>query len=149
MKEQYLLVDYENVQSSIDDLLKLSPKPDESRAACQGACREKGPGQISGGPGCAGQKGACQKSARQEGRSQESRSENSAAKAAASPADKALVRAKTSLAKMGKNRPTKLASLLRHLKSIVGHGATDAAALSHRLETANVIQVVGDLVSYS
>ncbi len=73
-----------------------------------------------------------------------------AAKAVASPADKVLARAKTSLAKMGKNRPTKLSKLLRHLKSIVGQGATqaDADALSHRLEAAKVIQVVGDLVSY-
>lgn len=67
-----------------------------------------------------------------------------------SPADKVLARAKTSLAKMGKNRPTKLASLLRHLKSIVGQGATeaDADALSRRMEAAKVIQVVGDLVLY-
>jgi chemotaxis protein histidine kinase CheA len=73
-----------------------------------------------------------------------------AAKAAASPVDKVLARARTSLAKMGKNRPTKLSKLLRHLKSIVGQGATeaDADALSRRLEAANVIQVVGDLVLY-
>lgn len=73
-----------------------------------------------------------------------------AAKAAASPVDKVLARARTSLAKMGKNRPTKLASLLRHLKSMVGQGATaeDADALSRRLEDAKVIQVVGDLVLY-
>jgi hypothetical protein len=70
--------------------------------------------------------------------------------AAAAPADKVLARAKTALTKMGKNRPSKLASLLRHLKSIVGQGATDleADALSHRLEEAKVIQVVGDLVLY-
>lgn len=51
---------------------------------------------------------------------------------------------------MGTNRPTKLASLLRHLKSIVGQGATtdDADALSRSLEEAKVIQVVGDLVLY-
>ncbi|MGE0348501.1 DEAD/DEAH box helicase family protein [Hydrogenophaga sp.] len=69
---------------------------------------------------------------------------------APAPADKALARAKSSLAKMGKNRPTKLASLLRHLKSIVGQGATveDADALSRRLEEAGVVQVVGDLVLY-
>ena len=66
------------------------------------------------------------------------------------PADKVLARAKASLAKMGKNRPIKLTSLLRHLKSIVGQGATaeDADALSRRLEEAKVIQVVGDLVLY-
>ena len=70
--------------------------------------------------------------------------------AAAAPADKVLARAKASLTKMGKNRPSKLASLLRHLKSIVGQGATaeEADALSHRLEEAKVIQVVGDLVLY-
>lgn len=69
---------------------------------------------------------------------------------AAAPADKVLARAKTALTKMGKNRPSKLASLLRHLKSIVGQGATaeEADALSHRLEEAKVIQVVGDLVLY-
>jgi hypothetical protein len=73
-----------------------------------------------------------------------------APQAAAAPADKVLARAKASLTKMGKNRPSKLASLLRHLKSIVGQGATDgdADALSHRLEAARVIQVVGDLVLY-
>ena len=51
---------------------------------------------------------------------------------------------------MGKNRPSKFASLLRHLRSIVGQGATDAEAdaLSRRLEEAKVIQVVGDLVLY-
>lgn len=65
-------------------------------------------------------------------------------------ADKALARAKAAFSKMGKNRPTKLASLLRHLKSMVGQGATveDAEALSRRLEHAKVIQVVGDLVLY-
>lgn len=54
------------------------------------------------------------------------------------------------MTKMGKNRPTKPAALLRHLKSIVGQGATDADAdaLSRRLEDAKVIQVVGDLVLY-
>lgn len=73
-----------------------------------------------------------------------------AAQAAPAPADKALARAKASLAKMGKNRPTKLASLLRHLKSIVRQGATaeDADALSRRLEEAKVVQMVGDLVLY-
>jgi outer membrane biosynthesis protein TonB len=67
-----------------------------------------------------------------------------------SDADKAFARAKTALAKMGKNRPTKFAALLRHLKSIVGQGATeaDANALSHRLEQAKVLQVVGGLVLY-
>lgn len=72
------------------------------------------------------------------------------AQTAPAPADKALARAKASLAKMGKNRPTKLASLLRHLKSIVGQGAKteDADALSRRLEEARVVQVVGDLVLY-
>jgi hypothetical protein len=72
------------------------------------------------------------------------------AKATPSAAQKVLARAKTSLAKMGANRPTKFAALLRHLKSIVGQGATeaDADALSHRLEEAKVIQVVGDLVLY-
>lgn len=71
-------------------------------------------------------------------------------KAAPAPADKVLARAKASFSKMGKNRPTKLASLLRHLKSMVGQGATveDADALSRRLEDAKVIQVVGDLVLY-
>lgn len=73
-----------------------------------------------------------------------------APKAVVVPADKVLARAQASLDKMEKNRPTKLASLLRHLKSIVGQGATDgdAEALSHRLEEAKVIQVVGDLVLY-
>jgi hypothetical protein len=73
-----------------------------------------------------------------------------APKAASSTADKVLARAKASFSKMGKNRPTKLASLLRHLKSMVGQGATaeDADALSRRLEDAKVIQVVGDLVLY-
>ena len=51
-----------------------------------------------------------------------------AAKAAASPADKVLERATKALSKMGKNRPTKLSKLLRHLNSIVGQGATDADA---------------------
>lgn len=71
-------------------------------------------------------------------------------KAVPSPVDKVLARARASLSKMGNNRPTKLASLLRHLKSIVGQGATadDADALSRRLEDAKVIQVVGDLVLY-
>lgn len=71
-------------------------------------------------------------------------------KAAPNPADKVLVRAKTALDKMGKNRPTKLAALLRHLKSIVGQEAThaDADALSRRLQDAKVIQVVGELVLY-
>ena len=71
-------------------------------------------------------------------------------KAEPAPADKVLARAKASFSKMGKNRPTKLASLLRHLKSLVGQGATaeDADALSLRLEEAKVIQVVGDLVLY-
>lgn len=65
-----------------------------------------------------------------------------------SDADKMFARAKTALAKMGKNRPTKFAAFLRHLKSIVGQGATaaDAQALLQRLELAKVIQVVGDLV---
>jgi hypothetical protein len=73
-----------------------------------------------------------------------------APKAAPAPVDKVLARAKASFSKMGKNRPTKLASLLRHLKSMVGQGATveDADALSRRLEDAKVIQVVGDLVLY-
>jgi hypothetical protein len=73
-----------------------------------------------------------------------------APKAAPTPADKVLARAKAAFSKMGKNRPTKLASLLRHLKSMVGQGATveDADALSRRLEDAKVIQVVGDLVLY-
>lgn len=73
-----------------------------------------------------------------------------APKAAASPADKVLARAVKGLAKMGDKRPTKLASLLRHLKSIVGQGATaeEANALSRRLAQAKVIQVVGDLVLY-
>jgi hypothetical protein len=67
-----------------------------------------------------------------------------------SDADKVFARAKTALAKMGKNRPTRFAALLRHLKSIVGQGATeaDANALSHRLEQAKVLQVVGGLVLY-
>lgn len=73
-----------------------------------------------------------------------------ATQAAVSLADKVLARAQTALVKMGKNRPTKFASLLRHLKSIVGQGATDleADALSRRLEEAKVIQVLGDLVLY-
>lgn len=73
-----------------------------------------------------------------------------ASKAAPARDDKVLARAKASLTKMGKNRPTKFASLLRHLKSIVGQGATadDADALSHRLEAVKFIQVVGDLVLY-
>lgn len=73
-----------------------------------------------------------------------------AAQTVPAAADRALARAKASLTKMGKNRPTKLASLLRHLKSIVGQGATaeDADALSRRLEEAKVVQVVGDLVLY-
>jgi hypothetical protein len=73
-----------------------------------------------------------------------------APKAAPNPADKALARAKAAFSKMGKNRPTKLAPLLRHLKSMVGQGATveEADALSRRLEDAKVIQVVGDLVLY-
>lgn len=73
-----------------------------------------------------------------------------AVQTAPAPADKALARAKASLTKMGKNRPTKFTSLLRHLKSIVGQGATagDADALSRRLEEARVVQVVGDLVLY-
>lgn len=51
---------------------------------------------------------------------------------------------------MGNNRPIKLASLLRHLKSIVGQGTTadDADALSRRLKDAKVIQIAGDLVLY-
>ena len=66
---------------------------------------------------------------------------------------KTFARAKTALGKvgkMGKNRPTKFGALLRHLKSIVGQGATeaDADALSQRLEQAKVIQVMGDLVLY-
>lgn len=74
----------------------------------------------------------------------------SAVQTTPAPADKGLARAKASLTKMGKNRPMKLTSLLRHLKSIVGQGATteDADALSRRLEEAKVIQVVGDLVLY-
>lgn len=73
-----------------------------------------------------------------------------APKAASTPADKVLARAVKGLSKMGKNRPTKLSKLLRHLKSIVGQGATaeDVDALSRRLEDAKVIQVVGDLVLY-
>ncbi len=73
-----------------------------------------------------------------------------APEAVLAPGDKVLARAKASLTKMGKNRPTKFASLLRHLKSIVGQGATadDADALSHRLEAVRFIQVVGDLVLY-
>ncbi|WP_234263472.1 PIN domain-containing protein [Hydrogenophaga sp. NFH-34] len=68
----------------------------------------------------------------------------------AASADKVLARAKASLSKMGKNRPTKLSKLLRHLTSIVGQGATleQADALSRQLEEAKVIQVVGDLVLY-
>jgi chemotaxis protein histidine kinase CheA len=71
-------------------------------------------------------------------------------KVAASPADKVMTRATKALSKMGKNRPTKLSKLLRHLKSMVGQDATeaDADALSRRLEAAKVIQVVGDLVLY-
>jgi len=67
-----------------------------------------------------------------------------------SPADKLVARARASLSQMGNNRPTKLASLLRHLKSIVGPGATtdDADTLSRRLDEAQVTQVVGDLVLY-
>lgn len=66
------------------------------------------------------------------------------------PTDKVLARAKASFSKMGKNRPTKLAALLRHLKSLVGEGATleDGSALSRRLEEAKVIRMVGDLVLY-
>lgn len=65
-------------------------------------------------------------------------------------ADQVLARAKASLSKMGKNRPTKFSKLLRHLTSIVGQGATQeqADALSRQLEEAKVIQVVGDLVLY-
>lgn len=65
-------------------------------------------------------------------------------------ADKVLARAKAALSKMGKNRPTKLSKLLRHLTSIVGQDATleQADALSRELEEAKVIQVVGDLVLY-
>jgi hypothetical protein len=76
--------------------------------------------------------------------------EQAAPMAAPSPADKLVARARDSFSKMGKNRPSKLTSLLRHLKSIVGQGATtdDADALSRRLEEAKVIQVVGDLVLY-
>lgn len=72
------------------------------------------------------------------------------APAKAAPADKALARAKAALSKMGKNRPTKLSKLLRHLTSIVGQGATpeQADALSRQLEESKVIQVVGDLVLY-
>jgi hypothetical protein len=71
-------------------------------------------------------------------------------KVAAGPEDKVMTRATKALSKMGKNRPTKLSKLLRHLKSMVGQGATeaDADALSRRLEAAKVIQVVGDLVLY-
>jgi hypothetical protein len=73
-----------------------------------------------------------------------------ATKAVASPADKVMTQAIKALSKMGKNRPTKLSKLLRHLKSIVGQGSTeaDSDALSHRLEAAKVIQVVGDMVLY-
>lgn len=72
------------------------------------------------------------------------------APAKAAPADKVLARARASLTKMGKNRPTKLSKLLRHLTSIVGQGATleQADALSRQLEEAKVIQMVGDLVLY-
>ena len=72
------------------------------------------------------------------------------APAKAASADKVLARAKASLSKMGKNRPTKFSKLLRHLTSIVGQGATQeqADALSRQLEEAKVIQVVGDLVLY-
>jgi PIN domain len=72
------------------------------------------------------------------------------APAKAASADKVLARAKAALTKMGKNRPTKLSKLLRHLTSIVGQGATldQADALSRQLEEAEVIQVVGDLVLY-
>lgn len=76
--------------------------------------------------------------------------EQTAPKAAPSPSDKLVARARASFSKLGTNRPIKLASLLRLLKSIVGQGATtdDADALSRSLEEAKVIQVVGDLVLY-
>lgn len=72
------------------------------------------------------------------------------APAKAASVEKVLARAKASLSKMGKNRPTKLSKLLRHLTSIVGQGATpeQADALSRQLEEAKVIQVVGDRVLY-
>lgn len=71
-------------------------------------------------------------------------------KPVSTPVDKLLARARTSLAKMGKNRPTKRASLLRHLKSQIGQAATadEAAALCRKLEAAKVIEVNGDLVTY-
>lgn len=70
--------------------------------------------------------------------------------APAAPADPLLARTKTSLTRMGAKRPVKLASLLRHLKSMLGQGATteQADALSKRLEDAKLIHVVGDRVLY-
>jgi hypothetical protein len=66
------------------------------------------------------------------------------------PADKLLARTKAALTRMGDKRPVRLASLLRHLRSMLGQGASadQADALSKRLEDAKLIHVVGDRVLY-
>lgn len=122
-----------------------TPVPAKAAPAAKKAAAKKAPA-----PKAAAKKAPAAKAPAPKAAPKQALASQTAPKAAPVPADKALARAKASFSKMGKNRPTKLASLLRHLKSIVGQGATveDADALSRRLEDAKVIQVVGDLVLY-
>jgi hypothetical protein len=115
----------------------LAPKPVVKAAPAQTPAARKAPAKHSATKTIPAKKAPAKKAA-------------APAAPTLSDADKAFARAKTALAKMGKNRPTKFAALLRHLKSIVGQGASeaDADALSHRLEQAKVLQVVGGLVLY-
>lgn len=133
------------------------------KAATKNAMVKKVPAKAAPAKAVPAKKAVAKKSAPKKAAVQKTAAVNSApaaksaAKAAAqkapakaASADKVLARAKAALSKMGKNRPTKLSKLLRHLTSIVRQGATleQADALSRQLEEAKVIQVEGDLVLY-
>jgi hypothetical protein len=135
---------------------QAAPAPQKKKALSAGqpaksSAAKKAPAKSAAGPAAPAKKAPVKKVAAKKAAAKAAPAKQAPSpKPVANPADKVMTRATRALAKMGKNRPTKLASLLRHLKSIVGQGATaeDADALSRRLEDAKVIQVVGDRVLY-
>lgn len=66
------------------------------------------------------------------------------------PEAKQLARVKTALAKVGKERPTKLPSFLRHMRSVMGKGSTPEAAdaLVLELQRQKVIRIADQVVHY-
>ena len=103
---------------------KNAGQPAKAPPAKKAPAKSAAAGQAAPAKKTASQKSACQEGAGQEAGSDQAAPTKQApvTKAAASPADKVMTRATKALSKMGKNRPTKLSKLLRHLKSMRGAG---------------------------